>query len=247
MKKLLFITVLLFIALFTNAQLQDETNVSITMDLQPILQLNMETTDQVDFVFDDIYDYSSGITKYGATILKVSSTVNWDLYVVGYSNNGTYWDQQLQYGAVSVSNNTNNNIPLSALELYQYLPNTSSSGFSGAWGDYSSNFKPYQDIVPGQNSVYYSNSPYSIPGTAEKYVQGHGSTNSYVNGGSYFLQNGTQSAYYTVLDYRLVPGLPATFPAAGLNDGTSEEITASSYAQPGVYTMNVKYVLIENQ
>ena len=38
-------------------QLQDEKNVTVTMDLQPILQLEMSTPDQVDFVFDDIADY----------------------------------------------------------------------------------------------------------------------------------------------------------------------------------------------
>jgi hypothetical protein len=38
------------------AQLQDEKNVTITMDLQPILQLDMSTPDQIDFVFDDIGD-----------------------------------------------------------------------------------------------------------------------------------------------------------------------------------------------
>ena len=44
-------------ALPSFAQLQDEKNVTITMDLQPILQLNMTTADQVNFVFDDIASY----------------------------------------------------------------------------------------------------------------------------------------------------------------------------------------------
>jgi hypothetical protein len=37
------------------------------MDLQPILQLNMTTADQVNFVFDDIASYYGGIIRYGAT------------------------------------------------------------------------------------------------------------------------------------------------------------------------------------
>ena len=52
------------------AQLQDEKSVTVTMDLQPILQLDMETADQIEFVFDDIKDYYAGITKYGADYFK---------------------------------------------------------------------------------------------------------------------------------------------------------------------------------
>ncbi|MBP6304311.1 MAG: hypothetical protein KA501_13110, partial [Bacteroidia bacterium] len=64
-------------ALPSFAQLQDEKNVTITMDLQPILQLNMTTADQVNFVFDDIASYYGGIIRYGATTLKVSASVTW--------------------------------------------------------------------------------------------------------------------------------------------------------------------------
>jgi len=242
MKKI-FIILLMLISLVGYSQIQDEKNVSLMMDLQPILQLDMQTPDQIDFVFDDIYDYYGGITKYGATILKVSSTVNWDLYVVAISSDGINWDNQLNYGG---GDGSTDKIPLSALEIYQYLPNSSTSGYSGAWADYSTNFKPSQDIVAGQNSVYYSTSPYTVPGTGEKYVQGHGSINAYQFGGSYLTQNTTASIYYTVMDFRILPSLPAIFPAAGRNDGFSDMIITPLYAQPGVYTMNLKYVLIEN-
>ena len=62
--------------------------------------------------------------------------------------------------------------------------------------------------------------------------------------------NSALNAYYFVIDYRIVPGLPAVFPFA--NDGAASEdlVTvgaAGDYAQPGVYTMNVKYLMIENQ
>ncbi|MBP6512496.1 MAG: hypothetical protein KA347_07495 [Bacteroidia bacterium] len=56
-----------------------------------------------------------------------------------------------------------------------------------------------------------------------------------------------------VIDYRIVPGLPAIFPTAADNATPPNALDiesangAGSYAQPGVYTMNVKYVLIENQ
>ena len=55
------------------------------------------------------------------------------------------------------------------------------------------------------------------------------------------------------MDYRIVPGLPAIFPNAssltltdGGNNNLSAALTGGAYAQPGVYSMNVKYVLIEN-
>ena len=47
------------------AQLQDEQDVTITMDLQPILQLKMEGPDQIDFTFDEINKYYTGVIKTG--------------------------------------------------------------------------------------------------------------------------------------------------------------------------------------
>ena len=55
--RLILVSVILMVMGFQNglfAQLQDEKSVTITMDLQPILQLDMETADQIEFVFDDI-------------------------------------------------------------------------------------------------------------------------------------------------------------------------------------------------
>ena len=123
MKKLIrkasLVAGMLAIAGSSFGQLQDEKNVTITMDLQPILQLEMSTPDQVDFVFDKMADYYGGITKYGATILKVSSTVNWDLYAVGTSNDGTFWDNQMIYGAGTDPLATPS-LPLELLELHTF-------------------------------------------------------------------------------------------------------------------------------
>ncbi len=66
MKKIfLSVFALCFFGMSTFAQLIDEKNVTVTMDLQPVLQLNMTTPDQVDFTFDNIPSYFSGIIKYG--------------------------------------------------------------------------------------------------------------------------------------------------------------------------------------
>lgn len=233
-------------------QLQDEKNVTMTMDLQPILQLEMSTPDQVDFVFDKLGDYYGGITKYGATILKVNSTVAWDLYAVGTSNDGTYWDKQMEYGT-GTDPNAVEDLPLQLLELHQSEANAAVSAGTGFRNDYSSAFAaaPY---TPGENNVYASATPYVLPGVTEKYIQGHSGTTDFAPGGSYLTQgSGTNSIYYYVIDYRIVPGLPAIFPTAADNATPPTALdlvsanAAGAYAQPGVYTMNVKYVLIENQ
>lgn len=233
-------------------QLQDEKNVTMTMDLQPILQLEMSTPDQVDFVFDKLGDYYGGITKYGATILKVNSTVAWDLYAVGTSNDGTYWDKQMEYGT-GTDPNAIDQLPLQLLELHQSEANANASAATGFRTDYSSAFAaaPY---TPGENNIYASATPYVLPGLGEKYIQGHNGTTDFAAGGSYLTQgSATNSIYYYAIDYRIVPGLPATFPTAADNGTVPTQLdletanAVGSYAQPGIYTMNVKYVLIENQ
>lgn len=281
------------------AQLQDEKNVTITMDLQPILQLDMSTPDQIDFVFDDIGDYAGGITKYGATILKVSATVNWDLWAVGTSNNnmsgaGDFWDVQASYGVLTdvntasgTANSATNEIPLQVLEMHQHGANLSSGSATGTFVDYSTAFANASGqqtgaVVgvgptavawdPGQNNIYVpaggAGAVYTIPGDDQKFIQGHFDPTDLIPGGSYLTQaflNGTGnpngqpvaagaemiSAYYNVIDYRIVPGLPVQFPMSADNDGTLQDLATQNsnetYAAPGVYTMNVKYILAENQ
>lgn len=265
MKKLLglFIVVsLFFISSTTYAQLIDEKNVTVTMDLQPILQLNMTTPDQVEFIFDDIKSYYAGIVKYGATILKVSSSVSWDLYAVGTSTNGDYWDQQMAYGALGA--NAVSNLPLSALELHQYEANQYTDVVLRP--DYSAEFIPATSWALGDqgvNSIYHATNAYLVPTAADKYLQGtKGTALAAVGppiviaqgapGGSYLIEKPkpvlgvvTFSAFYFTIDYRIVPSLPATFPFAGTNAAVSEAV--ATYAQPGVYTMDVKYVLLEDQ
>jgi len=256
MKKI--ILVFSFLGLFSTfsfGQLIDEKNVTVTMDLQPILQLNMTTSDQVDFVFDDIRDYYGGIIKYAATILKVSSSVSWDLYAVGTSQAGANsWDQQVPY-STSANPLSQPVLPLSLLELHQYEAN----GYNVTAADYSAAFAPASAPVVGQNSIWYSPNftPYTSPqaGATDKYIQGEFGTTvgSGALGGSYLTEvpaAGTFSDYYFTIDYRILPGLPATFPAAGTLPAVSEAldvVNPGTYAEPGVYTMDCKYILLEDQ
>jgi len=254
MKKLFLSFAFLGMIGLSFGQLIDEKNVTVTMDLQPVLQLHMTTPDQVEFVFDDIREYYAGIIKYAATVLKVSSSVTWDLYAVGVSQvGGGIWDQQISYSGGGGANALNT-IPLSALEMYQYEANRYAENATGTYVDYSTAFTPANAVVPGQNSIWYSATPYTAPGAGQKYIQGHFGTvagQDGAPGGSYLIatpgvgQDFTD--YYFTIDYRILPGLPAVFPAAGLNDGTSEALLTGSYANPGVYTMNVKYILLEDQ
>lgn len=259
MKKLGLLTVALAFAGISNvqAQLIDEKDVSVTLDLQPVLQLEMSTPDQIEFVFDDINEYYAGITQYAATILKVSSTVSWDLYAVGRStgtNGAEFWDQQIDYG--NSNPNAIPNLPLSLLELRQAQPNNGDGAATGTYTDYSQAFSPSSTPSTG-NSLYVNGGTNTAPTTADKYIAGHAGTSGvagddFMPGGSYLNQNGITSDYYYAIDYRILPGLPAIFPMAGDADGaTFEDLVtvngAGAYAEPGVYTMYVQYILLEDQ
>ena len=259
MKKVGLLTAAMMIAGMTtvNAQLIDEKDVTVTLDLQPVLQLDMSTPDQIEFVFDDIDEYYAGITHYGATILKVSSTVSWDLYAVGRStgtNGPEFWDQQIDYG--NSNPNAQPNLPLSLLELRQAQPNNGSGAATGGFADYSGAFSP-SSVPAGGNSLYVNGGTNTAPTANDKYLAGHAGTSGvagqdFMEGGSYMNQNGVNSDYYYVIDYRILPGLPAIFPMAHDADGaTAEDLVsvngAGAYAEPGVYTMYVQYILLEDQ
>lgn len=213
----------------------------------------MTTPDQLDFVFDEISEYQAGIVRYAATILKVSSTVNWDLYAVGRSqgNNGaTFWDQQLTYG-----NNITNSVPDLPLSLLEIKQSHANPAGVAVGPDYSSTFSPATTPSPS-NSIYTDVAGNGTPPTAgQKYIAGHAGTtgsDDYMPGGSYLSQiGGISSDFHYAIDYRILPGLPAIFPMASDADGVAEDLTAGgnadAYAQPGIYTMYVQYVLLEDQ
>jgi hypothetical protein len=258
------------------AQIQDENNVTVTMELVPVLQLNMNTTDQISFVFDEIPEYIGGITKYGATILTVSSTVNWDLFASGTSgvHNATpanrNWDFVVGYGPSAVTTSAagaRNALPLTALELRQFPSTTVNDAATGTQTAYYNTAFAAATSTPiaWPNNIYVSTgSPYLSPSeVTDPYIAGGQGLTNFINGGTYLTQTtavGT-SKYYFVIDYRIVPGLPAIFPLAGTTvgaDASHNLVTGAAfnatttagvgaYAKPGVYTMNVKYLLIENQ
>lgn len=257
-KLLVALTLLVGVFSTANAQLIDEKDVTVTMDLQPVLQLDMTTSNQIEFVFDDITEYYAGITQYAATILRVSSTVSWDLYAVGRSSGATaagFWDQQIDYG----NNNTNaiDQLPLSLLELRQSQANNGAGAATGTFADYSSAFAA-NGTVSAANSLFTNpDGSLTPPTSADKYIAGHAGTTGvagadFIPGGSYLTQTGTTFDYYYAIDYRILPGLPAIFPNAASADGaTAQDIVTSNaagnYAEPGVYTMYVQYVLLEDQ
>ena len=255
--KLLSTVILIGFASTASAQLVDQKDVSITLDMQPVLELEMTTPNQIEFVFDDITEYQAGITQYGATILKVSATVNWDLYAVGRSQTGNrFWDQQVSYGATS---NSVANLPLSLLELRQSRANTQDANATSV-SDYSSAFSTTQAAATGSNSLFVNDDGSATPPLADnKYIAGHAGTTAddSMTAGTYLNNSGTSSNFYYVMDYRIMPGLPAIFPNAFAADSTTAEDiatvaaagagTGAEYAEGGVYTMYVQYVLLEDQ
>lgn len=230
------------------AQTIEESNTTMMLDLQPVLELNINGSGNINFIFDETSEYLVGIVKYGATTLSVNSTVNWDLYAVGYSAAGTIWEQQTKYDS-GADPNAENVLSLHALELHQDKVNAGASGaspFTNA--DYSSPFTPIAAI--GKNCIYTSANPYVKPLSTDKYIAGHYSTSDFITGGSYLINNNPGGGnYYYVIDYRIKPGLPAIFPNAGTNfiPGIADGIiTPGHYLQPGIYSCSIKYILTEN-
>ena len=276
-----------------NGQILSEQNVTINMDLQPVLQLDMEGPEVVDFSFTTIDQYRNGITRYGANVLKVSASVSFDLWANGFSqgmNTGAetnrYFDILGDYGGSAA-----NNIPCSALELHQFPQNPVVTAGTGCGGnataadgnmDYSAAFVDPSGAGTGNNAIYSAqgSNPYFAPddataATHDKYIAGGKSTTvgCQIVGGTYLQQtldpaNATEAGaitndgYYFVMDYRIVPGLPARFPMSNPTRQTNglatsgaaytaaaldihNPLTPNAYINPGSYQMGIKYILVE--
>lgn len=258
-----------FILMALNVKGQTST-VGMTLDLKPILKVDMIAPDQIDFVFNSIEEFSKGITKKSATILKITSTVNWDMYAIGRttyetSYGKTSWKQEQSFDRTM---NSVANLPLSLLELRQNRINNGSSGSNGLYNDYSQEFK---NEVNGGNSIYVpSDGSLSPPDSNGKYIAGHNGVAQdnvldFIPAGSYDSNAPNSSDYYYEMDYRILPGYPAIFPNASNEDATAYQDIISyskansvvagrvndsyekNYAEPGVYTMKVQYIILEDQ
>ena len=198
-KKSLSILALILTAGSYSSQILSEQNVTINMDLQPVLQLDIEGAEVIDFNFTEISQYTRGITRYGANILKVSASVSFDLWAAGFSqgmntaaaaaDRNNYFDNVSNYG-----NNANavavNTIPVSALELHQFPQNPSTEDQTTQCGtnnsamtanaDYSTAFVDPTSGTNGNNNIYFpvGTNPYLAPddnaaGGRDKYIAGY--------------------------------------------------------------------------
>ncbi|MBL4657099.1 MAG: hypothetical protein JKX73_03805 [Flavobacteriales bacterium] len=215
---------------------------NLQIEILPILQLKMHTSDQVDFIFSNISAYTAGITRYGATRLSVNSSLDWDLMAVGTSslNESTsgvspFWDQNLSYSAIGTPN-----ILLRVLELHQIPVNPTASG---AGIDYSPAFTtpPSGDnyITVGSQGllgvITFTTVP---PPPANRTIAGDwGDPVTGMPPGSYLPGSGggPEADHLYTISYRITPGLPVTF------NGLMGE------AQPGSYTMQIRYLLSVDQ
>lgn len=215
----------------SSAQLSDQEYVAVTMDLQGILQLNMTTDPQVDFVFNTIQKYQVGITKYNATRLEVEATVPWDLYAQPSTQNFT---QQLAYGA---GTNGQGTIPSEVLEMQSIQANSSVTGppltFNSFIGLSSNGGANTASLTPSANTQFLAGE------------FGQGVTSSYAPGTS----TASPLTNKFLIHYRIKPGVPANFPDLTtqypiLAAATFGAITP--YAQPGFYDLEVVYTLTED-
>ena len=143
-------------------------------------------------------------------------------------------------------------IPLTCLELHQDHANPANVGGN----DYSTAFSEDSTTPDFDNSIYTD--PlfgFAAPTANERYIAGDKGTTAVatdgVAGGSYLAQSAASSNYYYTLDYRILPGMPVVFPNAASWDNVgsamASDAISTGYAEPGVYTMYVQYILLEDQ
>jgi len=236
-----------------NAQLTETQTVNVSLDLQPVFQLDIVGNDAVDFVFDHMTRYKNGITKTNATHLRVSSTVEWDLSV--YPNTGTLtdadatngagnvaWDNQITYGTAA-SGNMTNAIPSSALQIMV----TPESGTVAG----TNNFASFQSLT---DDAALAANDCSTPSTTTygTCIAGNATTQNSVGvtnmaepAGDYHYPGATP--YEFRVSYKIKPGLPIRFETVGCTAAGSPTALADPfYAGPGYYTMDVQYVLSQD-
>ena len=221
--------IFLFGANSSNAQLSDQEYVAVTMDLQGILQLNMTTDPQVDFVFNTIQKYQVGITKYNATRLEVEATVPWDLYAQPSTQ---YWTQQIAYGA---GTNGQGTLPSEILEMESIQANAVAAPltFNNFVGLSSKGGTNTASLTPTANTQFLAGE------------FGQGVSNSYAPATS----TASPTTNKFLIHYRIKPGVPANFPDLTTQYPLLAATTfpaLTPYAQPGFYDLEVVYSLTED-
>jgi hypothetical protein len=235
----------------------DTRALEIVVEILPILQLKINSPSQIDFSFEDINDYYAGKIVSGATSLEVSSNMHWDLFPVGTSsthiNDPTkwFWDPIAQY---SDFGSLPTEIPLSALQIQQFPPNpTILDPIPGDRLDYSSAFAYPMTADDTLNNILVASGfialagQLSDAGSKQRAIAGSinidfaTNVNCAMPPGSFFLAPtaSEKEIYRYSISYRIVPGIPTFF--VGSKPALSEEAT------PGVYSMEVRYILREDQ
>jgi hypothetical protein len=212
-----------------NAQLSDQEYVAVTMDLQGILELNMTTEPQVDFVFNTIQKYQVGITKYNATRLEVESTVPWDLYAQPSTQ---FWTQQIAYGA---GTNGQGTLPCEILEMQTIQPNSVAAAqtFNSFIGISSNGGANTASLTPTLSTQFLGGE--FAQGVASSYAPATSTASPLTN--------------KFLVHYRIKPGVPASFPDLAAQYPVVAAATfpvATPYAQPGYYDLEVVYTLTED-
>jgi hypothetical protein len=213
----------------SRAQLSSQEYVAATMDLQGILELNMTTDPQVDFVFNTIQKYQVGITKYNATRLEVEATVPWDLFAQPSTQ---YWTQQIAYGA---GTNGQGLLPSEILQIESIQPNTVPAPltFNSFIGLSSNGGANTASLIPTLNTQFLAGE------------FGQGVANSYPPNTS----TASPTTNKFLIHYRIKPGVPANFPDLAVQYplvAAASFPPATPYAQPGFYDLEVVYTLTED-
>ena len=237
--------------LFEDGNLVPRATAPFTLEIEilPILQLKTTTLDRIDFDFIEINNYINGITQFDKTILEVSSNVDWDLLAIGTSvrhqtlKTDYFWDDN----AVYTSGGTED-IPLTALEIFQTPENPAKATNPGINSYHTGFVFPPSQANNNNISVLDGISSFGAEAatgtTLSRAIAGNlgttGSPNDAAPPGSYFSNpNLTKNNYRYSITYRLTPGLPAQF--------QNGKPAMTEDAKSGYYSMQVRYVITEDQ
>jgi hypothetical protein len=217
-KKLLILLAFSAFSIQSKAQLSDEEYAYVTMDLQGILNLTMTTDPTVNFTFKTIPEYQNGIIRFSATKLDVDATVAWDLFAYASTDN---WNQVDAY-----STNGQSTLPAEILEMQSVNANSTAA---------TDNFNALVSLKGLTNSGVVG----GVPAATTQFLAGMVGTaagESYAPGAA----NSNPSTNQFRVNYRLKPGIPATFP------NSTVAIAAPGFAQSGYYYLEVVYSLVED-